>query len=107
MFQVLGFTGVGSTRSFRRFQRQKVRVFVNEIDNIGALIIRIGFWGPFYHNYNMDPPPKKTVWVIMKASMYIRFSFPVLPKLEAPSPLQDILDPTQIRSLTALQPNKP
>ena len=23
-------------------------------DPIGALIIRIGFWGPFYHNYNKD-----------------------------------------------------
>ena len=24
--------------------------------SIGALIIRIGFWGPFYHDYNKEPP---------------------------------------------------
>ena len=24
--------------------------------NIGALIIRIGFWGPLYYKYNKDPP---------------------------------------------------
>ena len=24
--------------------------------NVGALIIRIGFWGPFYYNYNKGPP---------------------------------------------------
>ena len=24
--------------------------------NIRALIIRIGFWGPLYHNYNQEPP---------------------------------------------------
>ena len=29
----------------------------NEI-NTGALIIRIGFWGPLYDNYNKEPPPK-------------------------------------------------
>ena len=23
---------------------------------IGALIIRIGFWGPLYYNYNKEPP---------------------------------------------------
>ena len=23
--------------------------------NIGALIIRIGFWGPLYYNHNMEP----------------------------------------------------
>ena len=23
--------------------------------NIGALIVRIGFWGPFYYNENMEP----------------------------------------------------
>ena len=27
----------------------------NEI-NTGALIIRIGFWGPLYDNYNKEPP---------------------------------------------------
>ena len=25
-------------------------------DNIGALIIRIGFWCPLYYNYNKGPP---------------------------------------------------
>ena len=24
--------------------------------NVGALIIRIGFLGPFYYNYNKEPP---------------------------------------------------
>ena len=24
--------------------------------SIGALIIRIGFWGPVYYNYNKEPP---------------------------------------------------
>ena len=26
---------------------------------MGALIIRIGFRGPLYYNYNAEPPPKK------------------------------------------------
>ena len=26
------------------------------IVNIGALIIRIGLWGPLYYNYNKEPP---------------------------------------------------
>ena len=34
--------------------------------NIGALIIRKGFWGPLYCNYSKDPP-KKVVLVIIKA----------------------------------------
>ena len=25
-------------------------------DTIGALIIRIGFWGPLYHKYNKELP---------------------------------------------------
>ena len=24
--------------------------------SIGALILRIGFWGPLYYSYNKDPP---------------------------------------------------
>ena len=24
-------------------------------DHVGALIIRIGFWGPLYYNYNKEP----------------------------------------------------
>ena len=24
--------------------------------NIGALIIRIGFWGPIYYSYKKEPP---------------------------------------------------
>ena len=31
--------------------------------NIGALIIRIGFWGPLYYNSNKEPP--KIVLVII------------------------------------------
>ena len=34
--------------------------------HIGALIIRVGFWGPLYHNYNKEPP--KIVLVIIKAA---------------------------------------
>ena len=26
-----------------------------EVLNLGALVSRIGFWGPFYYNYNKDP----------------------------------------------------
>ena len=26
------------------------------LSNIGALIIRIGFWGPVYYTYNKEPP---------------------------------------------------
>ena len=36
--------------------------------NIGALIIRIGFWGPLYYNYNKEPP--KMVLEIIKALYY-------------------------------------
>ena len=25
------------------------------LGNIGALIVRIGFWGPFYYIYNKEP----------------------------------------------------
>ena len=32
---------------------------------IGALIIRLGFWGPLHYNYNKEPP--KLVFVIIKA----------------------------------------
>ena len=28
----------------------------NARENIGALKIRIGFWGSSYYNYNMEPP---------------------------------------------------
>ena len=28
------------------------------IVNVGALIIRIGFWGTLYHNYNMELPKR-------------------------------------------------
>ena len=27
----------------------------------GALIIRIGFWGPLYYIYSKEPPPKKVL----------------------------------------------
>ena len=32
---------------------------------IGALIIRIGFWGPLYDNYSQETPT--IVWVIIEA----------------------------------------
>ena len=33
---------------------------------IGALQIRIGFWGPLYYNYNKDPP--KVVYLLQMDS---------------------------------------
>ena len=27
-----------------------------DLPNVGALIIRRGFWGPLYDNYNKEPP---------------------------------------------------
>ena len=45
------------------------RVMLKEVlmvGNIGALyiIIRPGFWGPFYYSYHKDPPPpKKNVYI--------------------------------------------
>ena len=32
-------------------------------DKIGALLIRIGFWGPLYYNYNKEPPKIELVIV--------------------------------------------
>ena len=34
-------------------------------DNVGVLIIRIGFGGPLYHNHNEDPPPQKKNSIIV------------------------------------------
>ena len=31
---------------------------MEEPDNVGALIIRIGSWGILYYNYNKEPPKK-------------------------------------------------
>ena len=28
----------------------------DSVTNIGALVIRIGFWGPLYPNFNKEPP---------------------------------------------------
>ena len=33
--------------------------------NIGALIIRVGFWGPLYYNYNKDP--QNIAWAVLEA----------------------------------------
>ena len=33
---------------------------------MGALIIRIGLWGPLYYNYNQEPP-QNSILVIIKA----------------------------------------
>ena len=32
-----------------------------EFYSVGALTIRVGFWGMLYCNYNEDPPPKKSI----------------------------------------------
>ena len=37
--------------------------------NIGALIIRIGFWDPVYYTYNKEPP-QKIVFVIIKSTIF-------------------------------------
>ena len=31
-------------------------LWVDTAYNVGALIIRKGFWGPLYYNYNKEPP---------------------------------------------------
>ena len=36
--------------------------------NVGALIVRIGFWGMFYYGFHMEPP--KMVLVILKAAVF-------------------------------------
>ena len=41
------------------------RVRCCHLRNVGALIIRIRFWGPLYYNHNKEPP--KLVQVIKKA----------------------------------------
>ena len=39
---------------------------------IGALIIRIGFWGPLYYDYNKEPPPQKKKILIYYLGPYIK-----------------------------------
>ena len=34
--------------------------------NIGALITRIGFWGPLHYTYHKEPPPKKEWWYLFR-----------------------------------------
>ena len=38
-------------------------------DTIGALIVRIGFWGPSYYKYNKEPP--KILLVIIWAPILL------------------------------------
>ena len=40
---------------------------------IGALIFRIGFWGPLYYKYYKEPP--KIVSAIIKAPILAAFPF--------------------------------
>ena len=47
------FLGVGS-----QVAQQDIGAWIFDF-KIGALMIRIGFGGPLYGNYNKDPPPKK------------------------------------------------
>ena len=50
-----GYDGIcGDTRNIKQISCQRT---------IGALIIRIRFWGPLYCNYNKEPP--KIVLVII------------------------------------------
>ena len=35
------------------------RLHDHQVYSIGALIIRIGFWGPEYYTYNNEPPTRK------------------------------------------------
>ena len=39
---------------------KEVRIVVTlQTPNIGALIVRIGFWGILYYSYTKDHPPQK------------------------------------------------
>ena len=40
-------------------QTVKLRRTADRSSDVGALIIRIGFWGPLYYNCNKEPPPQK------------------------------------------------
>ena len=55
----LGFTGRNYTTSSIRSRLPPcdLQKPMNK-DNIGALIIRVGFWGPLYYSYNNKEPPK-------------------------------------------------
>ena len=47
------------TAEHRSLKRQRSKASGISL-NVGALIIRIGFWSPLYYIYNNeDPPPKK------------------------------------------------
>ena len=54
---------------FRVISQSWAMNFISISANMGALIIRIGFWGPLYYNCNKEPP--KIVWVIMKAPILL------------------------------------
>ena len=41
------------------------------LQNIGPLIIRIGFWGPLYYNYKKEPPPTLLL-VIVKGPVLVQ-----------------------------------
>ena len=42
--------------SFRGLMAPTLTEFKFYIGALGALIIRIGFWGPLYYNYSKEPP---------------------------------------------------
>ena len=41
-----------------------------DVMNIGVLMIRVGFWGPFYYNYSEEPPRRK-----IEGQLYCDLSF--------------------------------
>ena len=45
--------------------RNRSKTLLQHDHDIGALIIRIGFWGILYYSYNKEPP--KIVQVMIKA----------------------------------------
>ena len=49
---------MGSLKGFlsKDFARMMSEGFLTKGYNLGALIIRIGFGGILYHNYNKEPP---------------------------------------------------
>ena len=47
----------------------------SSMSNIGALIIRIGLWGPLCCNYNNEPTKFKTVYVIFQAPLLSLVSY--------------------------------
>ena len=51
----IGFRGTGSGKAPSHTTQRFPDSMGQQRGTIGALIIRMGFWGPLYHNYNKEP----------------------------------------------------